>query len=267
MWQDDLCAAAACPPAPDRNTKDRHDMSHTHVKTMPRLASPRMLMWLPAAALATAGLLAATGFGLVPSSGAASSGSTTVGATVAKEVHVNLNDAGQCGPVTGDTSTKSITGTSLQTTDGDISLATCRLTFGSNNSALGAQLLVESTRTSGSNSFCAVVATTPCSAPQFTDVSTAGVAAASFGTGEAAMAGNFGITATANSGCSGGMTASTNRYGLQQNTDATPNGATVCSTASTTDGDVTIDYRVNPGASQPASTSYLVQTTFTATAN
>lgn len=228
----------------------------------------RKLVWLPAALLITAAVLAATGFSSIASSDAASTGTTTVTATVAKEVHVNLNTAGSCGPAGGSPTTRSFAGNTLATTDGDVSLATCRMTFGSNNSALGAQLLVESTRTSGTNSFCAVVATSACVAPQFTEAATAGVAPAAFGAGEPAAAGYFGIKANINAAsCTGGMGASVNYFGLGQNGDATPNGAAVCSTSSTTDGDVTIDYRVNPGSSQPASTSYLVETTFTATAN
>jgi hypothetical protein len=235
-------------------------MSHTHV------APSRHLMWLPAALLIAAALLAATGLLQVPGSQAATA-TTTVGATVNKEVHVALNDAGLCGAISGSTVTKSITGTTLNVTDGDVSLATCRLTFGSNNSALGANLLVESTRVAGTNSFCTQAATVACAAPQFTEAATGGVAPATFAVGEPAAAGFFGIRANINGGtCAGGMGASVNYFGLGQNTDATPNGATVCSTSSTTDGDVTIDYRTNPGSAQPASTSYLVQTTFTATA-
>lgn len=233
---------------------------------MTSIIRPRALAWLPAAFLLTAALLAAAGFGGIGSSKAATTGDVTVTATVAKEVHVNLDDTGACGPVTGSTSTKAITGTSMTTASPDMSLATCRLTFGSNNSASGANLLIESTRTSGTNHFCTTAPTGACVAPQFTEASTAGVTPAAFGTGEAAAAGNFGIKANLNSGCSDGWVASANYFGLSPNTDATPNGATVCSTASTTDGDVTIDFRVNPGSLQEASTSYQVQTTLTATA-
>lgn len=235
-------------------------MSHAQIIRTPRIA------WLPATLLVAAGVLAAAGFGGAPSSQAAT-GSSTVTATVSKEVHVALNTTGSCGPAGGSATTRSFAGATMAVTDGDISLATCRVTFGSNNSALGANLLVESTRTSGTNSFCAVAALGACVAPQFTEAATAGVAPATFAVGEPAAAGFFGIKANINGGtCAGGMGASANYFGLNQNTDATPNGATVCSTSSTTDGDVTIDYRVNPGSSQPASTAYLVQTTFTATA-
>ncbi len=250
-------------------------MSTTRAKQLPIPLDPRLLMWLPAAALIVAGLLAATGFGLVPRSTAATTSSVTVGATVSKEVHVNLDDAGLCGPVSGSTSTKNFTGTTLSTSDGDVSLATCRLTFGSNNSALGATLLVESTRASGANSFCDAAATVTCPGPaaQFTDVDVAtgeapGTGAGQFGQGETATSGKFGIALTVNGGtCTGGMAANSNRHGLQQNTDAIVNGQTVCATSSMTDGDVTVDYRVNPGSAQPASTSYLVQTTYAVTAN
>ena len=235
--------------------------------THARVLNARTIAWLPALLLIAAGLLAATGVRIAGDSHAATS-TVTIGATVSKEVHVNLNTGGSCG--TGTAAATNITGTTLAPTDGDVSLATCRLTFGSNNSAAGAQLLVESGRTVAGNSFCTAAVPAVCAAPQFTDVSTSGVTPASFGTGEAASAGNFGVSAAINAAScdgTGGIAGGTNIWGLPQNTDATPNGTLVCQTTSTTDGDVTMDFRVNPGSSQPASTGYVVQAAFTATAN
>lgn len=235
-----------------------------------RVLNARTVSWLPAAILATAGLLAAAGFGISGHSYGASTGTVSIGATVTKEVHVNLNTTGSCGPAGGSSTTRSFTGTTLAPTDGNVSLGTCRVTFGSNNSALGAQLLVESSRTVAGNTFCTAAVPAVCAAPQFTDVSTAGVAPATFNTGEPAAAGFFGISATINAAScngTGGIAGGTNIWGLPQNTDATPNGTLVCQTASTTDGDVTVDYRVNPGSAQPSSTGYVLDTAYTATAN
>ncbi|MCW2921990.1 MAG: hypothetical protein JWL76_1864, partial [Thermoleophilia bacterium] len=174
-------------------------MSHAQV------ARTSYVTWIPALLLLVAGVLAAAGFGGIANSHAASTGTTTVTATVAKEVHVALNTTGSCGPAGGSATTRSFAGATMATTDGDVSLASCRVTFGSNNSALGANLLVESTRTSGTNSFCAVAAAGACAAPQFTEAATAGVAPATFAVGEPAAAGFFGIKANVNAAsCTGG---------------------------------------------------------------
>ncbi|MCW2927967.1 MAG: hypothetical protein JWM86_1935 [Thermoleophilia bacterium] len=233
---------------------------------MPAIALPRArtLAWLPAAGLLVLAVLAAFGFTGLTHSVTAQTGTTTVTATVNKEVHLALNDTGSCGGVTGSTTVKAITGTALNTSDARVQFASCRLTFGTNNSAAGANVLVESTRTSGANQFCTTAPTGACVAPQFTDVATAGVAQAAFDTGEATAAGWFGIKTVVNSNCAGGQ-GTTNYYGLLPNTNATPDGATVCATANTTDGDITIGFWANPGATQPAG-SYQVQTTLTASA-
>ena len=55
------------------------------IKTAPRA---RYLAWLPAVLLVAWGILSAAGVPLTPNSLAASTGTTTVSATVAKEVHI-----------------------------------------------------------------------------------------------------------------------------------------------------------------------------------
>ncbi len=239
-------------------------MSHT------RVLNARTIAWLPALLLVAAGLLAATGFSVIGKSYGASAGTVAVGATVSKEVHLALNTTGTCGPAGGSTTTRSFTGTTLATTDNDVTFGTCQVTFGSNNNGTaGASLFVESSRTVAGNSFCTAAIPAVCVAPQFTDVSTSGVTPASFATGEAATAGNFGVSASINgASCdgTGGIAGGTNVWGLPQNVDAGA-GTLVCSTASTTDGDITLAFRANPGSSQTASSGYVVEASFTATAD
>jgi hypothetical protein len=232
------------------------------IKTAPRT---RYLAWLPAVLLVAWGILSAAGVPLTPSSLAASTGTTTVSATVAKEVHIALDTAGNCGPAGGSNTARSLTGSALNTSqDGSTAFATCRATFGSNNSALGATLLIESTRTAGTKSFCTdAVGSGACAGSTFSDAPTGGETMAAFQTDE----GKFGVKVTSpGATCSGGMVTGGNVYGLGQNTDATPNGASVCATASTTDGTVDVNYHANSASNQPAGT-YNVETTVTATAN
>lgn len=236
------------------------------IKTAPRA---RYLAWLPAVLLVAWGILSAAGVPLTPNSLAASTGTTTVSATVAKEVHIALDTTGNCGPAGGSNTARSLTGSALNTSqDGTTAFATCRATFGSNNSALGATLLIESTRTAGTKSFCTdAVGGGACAGSSFSDAPLAGEAngtgAGQFGQDE----GKFGVKITSpGATCSGGMVTGGLVYGLGQNTDATPNGATVCATASTTDGTVDVNYHANSASNQPAGT-YNVETTVTATAN
>jgi hypothetical protein len=244
MWQDDLCAAAACPPAPDRNTKDRHDMSHTHVKTMPRLASPRMLMWLPALVLAAWGLLSAAGMPLAPNSHAASTGGSTVNATVAIDVHI----AGTCAAGTNFAS--------VPLALGNNTLASCDVTFGTNNGATST-LKVESARTTGSdNMFCQAASVSAACGATF---SAPGANAASLSDGQ------FGVQTTTISSCTT-PTWTLNNFNPVPDSTTAGAGTTICSMTGTTDGDYDLEFVARRGAATPAGT-YIGQAVFTAEAS
>jgi hypothetical protein len=95
----------------------------------------RHLMWLPAALLLSAGVLAAGGFKLVGPSYGASTGSTAVDVTVLP----NLTFGGTCD---GATRSGSL---SVAADDSNIG-ATCTVTYSTNNHAAGVRLRAESTR-------------------------------------------------------------------------------------------------------------------------
>jgi hypothetical protein len=224
---------------------------------------PRHLAWLPAALLAAYAIVAATGMSLTPASHAATAtATTTVNATVLPEVHLNF---GACGTIVGSDATLA-TG-SLATTDEDISLGTCVLTFGSNNNGTnGASLWVESARTSGGKTFCTAAVPGACAAPEMADANTAGITAAAFMALDAGATGAFALKPNAAGTCPGAGAdwASTTYYGVLSDTSAAL-GTQICDTNSTADGTMTMDFRANPGPSQAAG-SYTGKVLFTAQA-
>jgi len=226
----------------------------------------RKAAWLPAALLVSWAILAATGFPLTPNSQAASASSTTsVTASVLPEVHMDLANADPdgagplsgCGTVTGTAPNEdgAFTPTAMSTSDGDIELARCTMTFGSNNNGTsGATLSVESTRASGA-AFCSTAFDVACAGNTFADEN-----------GDATLAeGGFGLRPTTVSGCGGaGADWSTaNYYGIPA--DLAGFGTQICDTNNTSDGTMVLTFRANPSASQTAG-NYYVRARFTAQA-
>lgn len=229
---------------------------------------PRHLAWIPAALLAAWAIAAATGFTMTDTSRAATSSSTvSVTASVLPEVHLDLTN-GSCGTLTDPDGAGPLvedgafTPAAMSAGGGDTTLATCAITFGSNNNGTnGASLWVESSRTAGTKSFCAAAFNADCLATDsFTETATAGVALADL------TDGNFGVKPSAIAGCGGaGADWSTaNFYGLPQNTDGTL-GSRICDTNSTTDGSTTLTFVADPAAAQAAG-NYYVRAIFTAQA-
>jgi hypothetical protein len=214
-------------------------MSHVRV-----LQGSRSLVWLPAALLMTWGLLAAAGVFVTPTSKAASS-SSTVNATVALDVHI----AGTCAAGTNFPS--------VALALGENTLATCGITFGTNNGASSA-LRVESPRpTTGNPMFCqAATVSTACGANVM-----ANPAANALTLGDNQM----GVLSTAVTTCTT-PTWQLNRYNPVRDAGTAGAGDLVCTMTGTTDGNYTLSFRANRSASTVAGT-YAGQAVFTAEAS
>lgn len=223
-------------------------MSHACVPESPRptVLNRRALMWLPAAMLLAWGMLAASGVPLTRDSHAASTGTTTVGATVALDVHI----AGTCAAGT--------TFPSVPLALGSNSLATCGVTFGTNNGATST-LKVESARTVAANSmFCQAAGNSVSAActNSFTQV----------GANAVAIAGNqFGVQTTAIGSCTT-PTWTLSRYNPVPDSTFAGAGTTICSMTGTTDGNYSLDFVANRNAGSVSGT-YQGQATFTAEAS
>jgi hypothetical protein len=236
--------------------------------TAARLIRPRAAAWLPAALLVAYALVAASGFSLTPNSGAAT-GTATVNATVLPEVHMNFPSCGSvtdpdgAGPLAGDAV---IAAPNMSSSDGDISLGTCAVTFGSNNNGTnGASLTIANARPAGGTGYamCQTAVTLACAAPGFSNSPTAGENLVAFNAASVPATGRMGIKASSLTcpGAGADWSTATNYYGLPAL--ATP--STICDTNSTTDGGLTLDFRADPGSSQAAG-AYTLKANLVATA-
>lgn len=219
-------------------------MSHARVLANPKRQT---LMWLPAAALITAGLLAAIGFGGVARSDAASTGTSTVSATVGSELHIGGTCPGYNGP-----------GPALATTDATTSLGSCTLTFGTNNNATGSLIRVESQRpTAGNDAFCSTAVTLACGATKFTNASTAGAASLADG--------QFGVLVNGVPTCNTATWTNGNYYGIA-NSNTAGNGNLICDNANqvgaVNDASYNLQFSANPGPATVAAT-YQASAVFT----
>jgi hypothetical protein len=221
--------------------------------TAARLIRPRAAAWLPAALLIAYALVAATGVSLTSTSRAAT-GTATVNATVLPEVHMNFTSCGSvtdpdgAGPLAGDAV---ILAPDMTTSNGDVSLGTCAMTFGSNNNGTnGAKLTVANARPGAGYAMCQAAIGSTCVAPQFSDSPVAGETLAAFNSASAGATGRMGVKASALTcpGAGGSWSLATNYYGLP----AAASPSQICATNSTADGGITLDFRADPGGSQSA---------------
>lgn len=212
------------------------------------LATPRLrarhLAWLPAVMLVAWGILAAAGVPLTPSAPAASTGSSTVVATVDTDIHIN----GTCAAGT--------TFPTVALAVGENTLASCGVTWGTNNGTTST-LKVESARdNTGQAAFCVAADGDVNCGASFT---APGVNAASL------TGGQFGVLTTAITSCTT-QTWTLNTYNAVPNGfDQAGSGTTICSMTGTTDGNYTLSFRANRAASTAAGT-YRGQAIFTAEA-
>ncbi len=213
--------------------------------THARVLKPRALMWLPAAALVVAALLAAAGVQFIGTSKAAT-GTSTVSATVNPEIHIGGTCPGYAPAAV-----------TLNTGDATTALGSCTLTFGTNNNAAGAIIRVESTRPSGTNSFCTAALGAACGASTFTDASTAGAASLTDG--------QYGVRVTAAPTCSSATWTNGNYYGIG-NAATAGAGNAVCNQTTTTDASYALQFAANPATNTPSGT-YQADAVFTVAAN
>lgn len=209
-----------------------------------RVLNPRVAMWLPAAVLLTIGVLAATGFGTVTSSKAATS-NTTVTATVGPELHIGGTCAGAS--FSGATMAAAA-GSNPYNLDGGVAGNSCTLTFGTNNNGTGALLRVRNSRPGNQNTFCtAALVTSPCGATSFTETAF---------TGSASLAdGAFAIEADIVTTCVAPTWTVNNYYGLRDSTSAAvAQGDLVCDQTNTTDANYTLKFWADPSATQVSGT-------------
>lgn len=203
-------------------------MSHAHAIRM------RHLMWLPAALLLSAGILAASGVKLVGPSYGASAATTAVTATVLP----NLTIGGTC-----DAGSRSGS-ISVAADDTNIG-ATCTITYATNNHAPGVRLRAESTR-AAAPALCKVATTTlDCGAADaFSDAATGGIADMADGAFGVQVAGAPTCTTSAGSWVNG------TSYGLPAGSGA---GSVVCAQHNMgAAGTYTLQFRADSLAAQPA---------------
>lgn len=226
-----------------------------------RVLNRQTLMWLPAAALLTAALLAAAGFRVTQPSHAASS-TTTVSASVGPELHIGTG-AGQCGGA-------SFSGVSI-VTGSATNLGACTLSFGTNNNTAGANLAVESTRPSGGlEVFCQAAMTSGCAAgaTSFTSVAVAGgasIANGQYGVQVTAAPSSSNATAACAAVATSVWVTSGNYYGVRS-ADTAGAGDPVCNRAGTGDTSIPIQFTAQGDAAKTAGT-YLTDARFTVAAN
>lgn len=198
----------------------------------------RHLAWLPAGLLIVAAVLSAAGVRMVGPGYAASTGSTTVSATVNPELHIG-------GTCPGNT----LSGVSMNTTDATTALGSCTVTFGTNNNNPGGSLLrVETPRaTGGDNTFCSTAVTASCGATSFADVAF---------TGAASLAdGQFGVLVNGAPTCNTATWTNGNYYGLRAAATAPGTGDLICD-HNTFPGDASysLQFSANPGGTTVATT-------------
>lgn len=197
------------------------------IMTYAHVIRPRNLMWLPAAMLIAWGVLAAAGYGVATPSFAANTGSSTVTATVALDVHIGGTCVGYSNAF----------GSMPDATES--TLGSCGITFGTNNGSTST-LKVESARTTaGDVMFCrpAVVGDNAgaCGTGGFTTVA---ANAATLG------ADKFAVLSTVTTCTTPSWTNAT--YNPVPDSTTGGAGATVCSMTGTTDGDYTLSFRAHP---------------------
>lgn len=215
----------------------------------------RHLVWLPAALLVAFGALSAAGFTVAPDSVAATAtGSVSVTASVAAEVHMTLaNCATPNVAVMGGSAnnqTAAFSSVALTTSDAATVLGQCDMTFGTNNNALGAQLTVADARAAGGsgNFLCASASGTVCAGADFTDTAVL----ATLAEGAAGLK----LSALTCNGAAGMTTA--NYYPIAA-------AANVCvDTTGVSDSSLTLQVVANPSTTQPSG-SYVGQANFVAT--
>ena len=193
-------------------------MTYAHV------IRPRNLMWLPAAMLVAWGVLAAAGYGVATPSFGASTGNSTVTATVALDVHIGGTCVGYSNAF----------GAMPDNTES--TLGSCGITFGTNNGATST-LKVESARDNAGNlMFCrAADNDAACGANGFTSP-----AANALTLG----ADKFGVLSTVTT-CTT-PTWQNARYNPVPDETTAGAGTTVCSMTGTTDGNYTMSFRAHP---------------------
>lgn len=218
-------------------------MSHT---AFPDRANRRLLSiaWLPAILLIAAGLIAATGYSITPTSKAASSGTTNVDATVQPELQIGGTCIGA-----------SVTGSlSVGADDTNIGASACTVTYSTNNHTPGVRLRVESSRPSGVALCQNSTRNVACGAvPTFLDAPTGGIADMADGA--------FGVRVDAAPTCttSAGSWANGTTYGLP---DSSGLGSVVCAQHNMgSAGSYSLRFRADTLAAQ-ASGTYYAQATF-----
>lgn len=185
---------------------------------------------LPLVLLVGAGALAAAGFQMSPFAGAVSSQSTTVQADIIAELHTS--DCADQGPTT-------LTPGSLQNIGGN-----CTMTFGSNNNAAGAKLLVANGQ--ATQFLCLGRGVARNCGTNFDDEATGGTLNASVAQLDATH-GKSGVQLVSTTGTAD-WTAATTTYGLP----ATLSPSQPCHSTSTADVDCVFQFVAYAAANQPA---------------
>lgn len=199
----------------------------------------RHLAWLPAVMLTAWAVLAAAGVPLTPSTNAAT-GSSTVTATVAVDIHIG----GTCA-----TYSNSF-GNMPDATNSAV--GTCGITFGTNNGATST-LKVESARTTaGNNMFCRATSVSAACEPS-------GFAAPLANAASLAID-QFGVLTTAITSCTT-PAWTLNTYNPVPDSTTAGTGTTVCSMTGTTDGNYSLEFRAYPDT--VAAGTYSGQAVFT----
>jgi hypothetical protein len=202
----------------------------------------RHLMWLPAVLLLAWGVLAAAGMPLVPSSKAVTTGTATVTASVALDIHLG-------GTCVGYSNAYGAMADNVNAT-----LGSCTVTWGTNNGATST-LRVESARTTAGNvMFCrAADNTSACGTGGFTNV---GANAASM------VADQFGVlSAVTTCNQAAGSKWNNGTYNPVPDSTVSSTGDVICTQTGTTDGNYGLTFKAWPDTVTAG--SYTGQAVFT----
>lgn len=223
-----------------------------------RVLNRQTMMWLPAALLLTAALLAAAGLRMTESS-YANPRTTVINATVGAEVTIGTG-ASECGDA--------VFGPTAITVGTATNLGTCTLSFGTNNNAAGANIVVESTRpTGGLEVFCQAALTSGCAAgtSSFTSVPIAG--SATMADGQYGVRLNAALAAGTCAAGTGSVWITSGTYYGVRSADVAPGaGDPVCNRTSTGTSSLPLQFTAQ-GASTKVSGTYQTNARFTAAAN